>query len=136
MWFLPSSLGESSSRFGVSRGSGIGHDGETESPGLLSTPVLVVDLTRLGVGAIATFLAILLWSNTRDTAWMFIVMGTILRYAEIMYTTFRLLGIAPSVSGSIIGLPVMTIIQLLLQNLPIALYAVGFIIMLVRSRIR
>ena len=103
---------------------------------MISTPDLVLDLTRLGVGAIATFLAILLWSNTRDTAWMFIVMGTILRYAEIMYSTFRVLGVAPSVGGSVIGLPIMTIIQLLLQNLPIALYAVGFIIMLTRSRIR
>ena len=103
---------------------------------MISTPDLVLDLTRLGVGAIATFLAILLWSNTRDTAWMFVVMGTILRYAEIMYTTFRLLGIVPSVEGSLVGLPTMTIIQLLLQNLPIALYAVAFLVMLARSRIR
>lgn len=103
---------------------------------MLSTPDLVVDLTRLGVGAIATFLAILLWSNTRDTAWMFIVMGTILRYGEIMYTTFRLFGIVPTVQGSFVGLPYSAIVRLLLSNLPTALYAVGFIIMLARSRIR
>ena len=103
---------------------------------MISTPNLVLDLARLGVGAVATFLAILLWSNTRDTAWMFIVMGTIVRYGEIMYSTFRFLGIAPSPKGTFIGLPLATIVQLLLQNVPIALYAVGFLIVLARSRIR
>lgn len=103
---------------------------------MMGTPDLVVDLTRLGVGAVTTFLAILLWSNTRDTAWMFIVMGTILRYGEIMYTTFRLFGIAPAVQGSFMGLPLGSIVQLILSNLPTALYATGFIIMLARSRIR
>lgn len=103
---------------------------------MMTTADLVVNLTRLGVGAIATFLAILLWSNTRDTAWMFIVMGTIVRYGEILYTTFRVFGIAPSIQGGFIGLPYMAIVQILLSNLPTVLYATGFIIMLARSRIR
>lgn len=102
----------------------------------MNTPALVSELTRLGVGAIATFLAILLWSITRDTAWMLIVMGTIVRYGEIMYSTFGAFGIAPVIQGSYFGLPLQTILRIILTNLPTALYAVAFIVMLSRSRIR
>lgn len=99
---------------------------------ILSTGEILLLLTKLGVGAIATFLAILLWSNTRDTAWMLVVMGTIVRYGAIMYGAFESLGVAPGVPD-LFGLPV---IRLLLDNLPTVLFALAFGVMLVRSRIR
>jgi hypothetical protein len=99
---------------------------------ILSSGDIVLLLTKLGVGAIATFLAILLWSNTRDIAWMLVVMGTIVRYAAVMYGAFESLGVAPTVPD-LFGLP---IVRLLLDNLPTVLIASAFGVMLLRSRIR
>ena len=93
---------------------------------------LILMLSRLGIGAVATFLAILLWSNTRDVAWMLIVMGTILRYGEIMYSTFELFGLV-HMYGAIRGIPVAEIIFL---NLPTVLFIAGFSVMISRYRSR
>jgi hypothetical protein len=98
----------------------------------MATSGVIVMLARLGIGAIATFMAILVWSSTRDTAWMFVVMGTVLRYGEIMYTTFQDFGIAPP-DPLFFGIPA---VRLLLDNLPTILYAVAFAVVLARGRIR
>jgi hypothetical protein len=89
-------------------------------------------ITRLGVGALATFLAIVLWSNTRDPAWMLIIMGTIIRYGEIIYSTFQVFGILRT-EAVVFGVPM---VRLVLVNLPPVLYAVGFVVALSRSRLR
>lgn len=107
-----------------------------ESSVMMSTSDLVLNLTRLGVGALATLLAILLWSNTRDSAWMLIITGTIIRYGQVLYDTFRFFGVMPTAHGTFIGLPAGAIVRLVLDNLPTALYAVGFIVVLARSRLR
>ena len=93
---------------------------------------LVLILSRLGIGAVATFLAILLWSSTRDAAWMFIVMGTILRYGEVLFSTFEILGIM-RMDAVVMGIPLVKIVFL---NLPTVFFIVGFSIMISRSRIR
>jgi hypothetical protein len=87
-------------------------------------------VSRLALGAIATILAVVLWSLTRDTAWMFVVMATILKYGEVLYGTFKLFGI---VRGEylLFGIPLM---PLLLENLPTLFYIVAFAVMLVRTR--
>ena len=94
---------------------------------------MIMILSRLAFGAVATFLAIVLWSNTRDTAWMFIVMGTILRYGEVMYTTLEMFGIVQTDLYLIGGIPV---VKLVFQNLPNIFFIVAFAIMILRSRIR
>lgn len=93
---------------------------------------LVAQIVRLGVGALATFLAIVLWSNTRDTAWLFVIIGTILHYGEIMYSTFYLFGILTG-ETMVFGVP---IVHILLTNLPALFYAIAFIIMIARSRLK
>jgi len=50
----------------------------------MALPDLVMIVSRLALGAIATILAVVLWSLTRDTAWMFVVMATILKYGEVI----------------------------------------------------
>ena len=93
---------------------------------------LLVLIVRLSVGAIMTFFAILLWSNTRDTAWMFLVMGTILQYGEIMYTTFQAFGILHG-ETVVFGIPV---VRILLINLPAVFFTIGFIIAVSKARSR
>ena len=94
---------------------------------------LIMILTRLTLGAVATFLAIVLWSNTRDAAWMFIVLGTILRYSEVMYSTLELFGIVETGIYTIAGIPVL---RMAFENLPNLFFIVAFAIMITRNRIR
>ncbi len=98
----------------------------------METAELVSLIIKLGVGALATFFAIVLWSMTRDSAWLFVIMGTILRYGGIMYSTFQLFGILTK-ETLVFGLP---IVSILLTNLPYVFFAVAFLIMIFRSRVR
>jgi len=91
---------------------------------------LVFIISRLVFGAGSTFLAIILWSRTRDTAWMFIVVGTIFRYGQIMYDTFSLFGI---VRADIIVVPNYLGMDTILENLPYVFFIVAFIIMIRRT---
>ena len=99
---------------------------------MIESPELVSLIIRLGVGAFATFCAILLWAQTRDSAWMLIIIGTIVQYGEIMYSTFRLFGIL-SGETMIFGLPLVSII---LSNLPSIFYILGFMVALAKSRFK
>ena len=97
----------------------------------MESPELIELIIRLGVGALAAFAAILLWSQTRDSAWMLVIIGTIVQYGEIMYTTFYLFGILRS-ETVVFGLP---IIRVLLTNLPSVFYLSGFLVAMSRSRL-
>ncbi|MFW5994876.1 MAG: hypothetical protein ACOCRN_02105 [Spirochaetia bacterium] len=92
------------------------------------------DAVALGVelvaGAIATFLAILLWSRTRDVAWMFVVLGTIVHYTSVVFEGLALLGAvdldAFVVSGVSLG-------RVILAAAPMSFFVVAFAIMLSRK---
>lgn len=90
-------------------------------------------LTQVGLSAIAAFLAILLWSNTRDTAWMFIVVGLVVEFARVIYSTLELFGIVQEnifiISGIAIG-------RVILVALPYIFFCIAIIIMIVRNRVR
>ena len=94
---------------------------------------MVEILSRLSLGALSAFLAILLWSNTRDTAWMFIVMGTILWFGKVMYTTLEIFGI---VRGDIYIIAGISLVRVVFFNLPYIFFIIAFIIMISRSRVR
>ncbi|MDC7126333.1 MAG: hypothetical protein PQJ46_12250 [Spirochaetales bacterium] len=91
---------------------------------------LIFIISRLVFGAVAAFLAILLWSKTRDAAWMFIVVGTIFRYGQIMYDTFAIFGI---VRDNVIIIPGYLKLDTLLENLPYCFFIIAFSIMLGRT---
>jgi hypothetical protein len=94
---------------------------------------MVEILSRLSLGALSAFLAILLWSNTRDTAWMFIVMGTILWFGKVMYNTLEIFGI---VRGDIYIIAGISLVRVVFFNLPYIFFIIAFIIMISRSRVR
>lgn len=94
---------------------------------------LITVLTRLAFGAVATFLAIVLWSRTRDTAWMFVVVATIIRYGEVVYTTLEIFGVITAPGMTVAG---ESLFRLILVNLPTAAVIVAFAIMISRRRLR
>lgn len=94
---------------------------------------MVMILSKLIVGSVATFLSIVLWSKTRDTAWMFIVLGTIVGYGEVVFVTLRSFGV---VEASILMIGGISIFEIVLANLPVLFYSVAFIIMILRRTVR
>jgi len=86
-------------------------------------------LSRLILGALASFFAIILWSKTRDLAWMLVVIGTIAAYAETVHAILNLFGI----SGGIISIGSMPIMSILLPCLPTVFFIAAFAIMVSRK---
>jgi len=97
----------------------------------MGTAELTGIIVRLSAGALTTFVAILLWAKTRDTAWMLIIMGVIFEYGEIIYSTLTLFGV---VAAEVYVIPGFLKVEVILLNLPLCLFAAGFFVMLVRSR--
>jgi len=93
----------------------------------------IVILSRLGVGAIGTFFAILLWSQTRDSAWVLVIIGTLVSYAAVVYTTLETFGVVSVQIGLLPGFP---LLEVLLANLPMVFYVCAFISMIARKRVR
>jgi hypothetical protein len=98
-----------------------------------STAEFIVILSRLGVGAIGTFFAILLWSQTRDSAWVLVIIGTLVSYAAVVYTTLETFGVVSVQIGLLPGFP---LLEVLLANLPRVFYICAFISMIARKRVR
>jgi len=95
---------------------------------MLTEEVLAI-VVRLAVGSVATFLAILVWSRTRDTAWIFVVIAMILQYGEIVFTTLELFGLAQAELPVWAGVP---LVEIVLQTLPLICLAIAFTIVAAR----
>ena len=95
----------------------------------MSMDSVVLLLSRLIVGAGATFFAILLWSKTRDAGWILVGLGVIAGYAEILYTTLKSFGVIPS---SLLMVKNVSLLDVLLVNLPYLLIMSGFIVTVTR----
>lgn len=93
----------------------------------------VLLLSRLSVAAVASFLAIILWSRTRDPAWMLMVVGTIALYADIIFSLLTLFGAVDPAAFSPGGIPVAS---LAFTNLPPIFYSLAFAVMIARKRLK
>ena len=91
---------------------------------------LIYILCRLSLGALAAFFAIMLWSKTRDVAWMLMVIGTIAAYVETVYSILNLFGVSGPGIFIIGSLPLMSIV---LPCLPTAFFIAAFAVMVVRK---
>jgi len=98
---------------------------------LMDKGEFILLLSRLSVAAIASFLAIILWSRTRDPAWMLMVVGTIALYADIVYSLLTLFGAVDPESFTPGGVPVA---PLVFTNLPPLFYSIAFVVMIIRKR--
>jgi membrane protein implicated in regulation of membrane protease activity len=94
---------------------------------------MILHLGRVAMGGIAAFLAIYLWSQTRDVPWMLVIMGIVLRYLEIAFSTLAFFGIIDD-TGLVIARVVS--VRLLLENLPYLFYSAALILMIRRQRFR
>lgn len=95
----------------------------------MGTEATITLLSRLVFGAIATFLAIILWSKTRDSAWMFVVIGTVVGYGEAVYSTLEAFGMAKM---DLLVIYNVSVVRLVFANLPMIFYSIAFLIMVIR----
>jgi hypothetical protein len=79
--------------------------------------------SRLILGAVAAFLAIMLWARTRNAAWMLIVAAAVTAYAETVYSVMELSGF-----GAV------PLVAILLPALRMIFFTAAFLIMVVRRK--
>lgn len=91
---------------------------------------VVLVSSRLALGAVASFLAILLWSKTRDVAWMLMVAGTVASYADTVFAVLLRFGVADGSAFAIGSVPLASII---FPNLPTAFFIAAFSVMVSRK---
>ena len=87
-------------------------------------------ISQLVLGAVVSFLAIMLWSRTRDAAWMFLIIGVLISYIEIVYSILGLFGMSGGDFILIGSVPVITFILPLIRML---FFAAGFSVMVYRQ---
>lgn len=95
----------------------------------MATQEALMMLSRFVLGALATFLAILVWSRTRDTAWMLIVVGTVSHYGEVVLTALETLGV---IRLDFVTIGEVALFPLILTNLSMLFYIVAFLVMVSR----
>jgi hypothetical protein len=87
-------------------------------------------VVQLAVGSAAAFLAIVFWAKTRDTAWMFCIIGVIAGYGGTIFRTLKSFGIVSADLLVISGIPVF---DLVLANLPMLFFALAFLAVILRN---
>jgi hypothetical protein len=86
--------------------------------------------SQLIAGAFASFFAIMLWSKTRDVAWMLIVIGAISAYVNTVYSILEYFGIVDDAIFSIGSVPFASIV---LPILPPIFFSIAFVVMVIRK---
>jgi hypothetical protein len=90
---------------------------------------IVFIITGLTTGAITAFFAIILWSKTREAAWMLMAIGTIVAYVERVYSILELFGI----TGSRLSIGSVPIAAILLPNIRSSFFIAAFAVMVVQK---
>ncbi|MDR0512453.1 MAG: hypothetical protein LBG93_05060 [Treponema sp.] len=85
---------------------------------------------RLALGGVACFLAIMLWSRTRDVAWMLMVIGVIASYVETVYATLGVLGIS---STGVLDVGTVPLMSIVLPNMSMVFFISAFVVMVFRK---
>jgi hypothetical protein len=91
---------------------------------------IILVYSRLILGAAAAFLAIMLWSKTRDTAWMLIVIGTITAYIAIVYSILEISGFTAGIDWFIGSV---SLVAIALPALSMFLFIAAFLVMIIRQ---
>ena len=86
----------------------------------------------IGLGAVVMFLAILLWSRTREASWMLVILSVLVWYVALMVRTLEGLGIL----GLVLDQPLWRLLlELAMDNLPPLLLGLGLFLAIRRARL-
>ena len=93
--------------------------------------LIIFYIVKLVLGGLLAFLAIMLWSKTRDPAWMALVAGAITGYTGLIFNMMLDLGIVTAGKIEFYGIPLSVLIFTVVPSL---FFIFAFILMLIRSR--
>jgi hypothetical protein len=99
----------------------------------MNSEQMIMLLSKLILGSAAAFLSIILWSKTRDTAWMFVIIGVIVAYGETVFRTLKAFGI---IGERFLVFSGLCVFELVLANLPLIFFALAFFVMIVRKAVK
>jgi hypothetical protein len=88
-------------------------------------------IIKLIFGGIGAFLAIMLWSRTKDGAWMSLVAGAVIGYAGIVFEILSAFGVITSTKLGDAGALSLSIA---FAALPLLFFIIAFAIMLIKNR--
>jgi len=94
---------------------------------------ILLSIIKLVLGGISAFCAIMLWSKTRESAWMALIAGTVTSYAGILYDVLRVFGIA-ALQNAPLQIAGINLITLFFALVPQLCYVIAFILALIRKR--
>jgi len=97
----------------------------------MENSVIVLYIIKLALGGIAAFLSILLWSKTRDAAWMCVIAGTIVAYAGIVVDLLTSMGLIATRGLQIAQI---SLFSLIFTIVPTLFYIIAFILLILRFR--
>ena len=100
----------------------------------MSEATIILYIIELVLGGIAAFFAILLWSKTRDAAWMAFIAGIVTSYAKTVYQLLVELGIIYISNSNIIEFFNIPLTTILFSVIPPLFFITGFVLMLRRTR--
>ncbi len=92
---------------------------------------IIIYCIKLVAGGFAAFFAIMLWSKSRDAAWMSLVASVITSYAGTVFFMLRDLGVIAVNGISVFGVPVVT---LAFEIVPSFFLILALFLMLKQSR--
>jgi hypothetical protein len=92
---------------------------------------IILYIIKLVLGGIAAFLAVMLWSKTRDAAWISLVAGAVTSYAGIVFEMLVKIGIIVPVGIAIAGIPLAT---MMFTVIPELFFILAFILMIARNK--
>ncbi len=92
---------------------------------------VILYIIKLILSGIAAFLAIALWSKTRDAAWMSLVAGAVTGYAGMVFELLVKTGIVLAGGIRIADIPLSS---LLFSVIPTLFFILAFILMLRRTK--
>ena len=92
---------------------------------------VILYIVKLILSGIAAFLAIALWSKTRDAAWMSLVAGAVTGYAGMVFELLVKMGIVLAGGIRIADIPLSS---LLFSVIPTLFFILAFILMLRRTK--
>jgi hypothetical protein len=94
----------------------------------MDTGEIIFIFCRLFLGATAAFFAIMLWSKTRDIAWMLMAGGIIVAYGESLYEVLDAFGIS-FLPSAVESFPLAAI----LSSIPVLFFIAALLVMVLRT---
>ena len=97
----------------------------------MSNELVLVLTIKLILGFVAAIVSLMLWSKTRDGAWLSMVLGVVFLYMKTLLNVLNSFGFISYDSITVYGI---VLIPLLFETLPFLFFTIGMVIFLLRIR--